>query len=132
MAERKNSSKPRPPLEAAVAARTKQFKQTAREAKLAKYRNFRADCRTETTVTQLWQLYQQMQGSGCAQITPDLKDTNGTRPANRRSGLAWAIPATEHQNDFDDRKHTLSDHNSTLAQNGPNEANRMGGIQLRS
>ena len=86
---------PDPTLEAAVAARTKQFKQTAREAKLAKYRNFRADCRTETTVTQLWQLYRQMQGNGCTQTTPDLKDTNGTRPTKRRSGLAWAIPATE-------------------------------------
>ena len=59
--------------------KTEQFKKAAREAKEAKRKTFCENLSADTTLSQFWQFYQQMEVSDRTQTTPDFEDMNGAR-----------------------------------------------------
>ena len=115
---------PDPTLKTTMDDKTEQFKKAAREAKEAKWKTFCENLSADTTLSQFWQFYQQMEGSDRTQTTPDLEDMNGARlKTNEEKGqaLLGRFIQQSNQNNLDERKHILSDLNSTLSENGPDD-----------
>ena len=57
--------------------KTKAFKTLAEEAREAKWRTFCEELSSDTTLTQFWQFYQQMEGKRGTDTTPDMIDMQG-------------------------------------------------------
>ena len=80
---------PDPSLEDEMKERTKTFKTLADEARQTKWKKYCEDLSRDTTLTEFWQFYQEMEGKSKETIPSDMIDTNGgLLKTNQEKGAA--------------------------------------------
>ena len=112
-------------VHAEMKARTEEFKQVAREAKATRWKSFCEKISADTTLTQFWNFYQQMEGATTAKTTPDLHGPSGqVLKTNGEKGEALLVRFIEQsdQKNVADRKSWLSSMNAQIERMGNDDS----------
>ena len=112
---------PDPNIQARMKELTAEFKMAAKQAKDAKWKDFCDALSADTTLTQFWNFYQQMEGRNNNHTTPDLVDATGTvLKTNSEKGSAFLGRFLEQsdQKNIGERKTLLAGLTRALEMNG--------------
>ena len=115
---------PDPNIKTRMTELTAEFKNVAKQAKHAKWKDFCDALSADTTLTQFWNFYHQMEGKNNDHTVPDLLDASGAvLKTNSEKGSAFLDRFLEQsdQKNAGERKTLLAGLTRTLERNGHDE-----------